>query len=219
MTPKEVFDCLKEHLHIPDPFYKDCNDDFEEIFAEAISNLPGYWNIQSGASRVCLIPDDENFVIKIPFRGDEDDGDFYGARAKGKRCWDYCATEVKLYYRAKSKKIAPVFAKEYKIGEIDGYPIYVQTKVLITCDKPSSSSLEKKYKVSKKVEKFVQNSRLGDHIDSFWAQMVTIKYGELFFNALEKFFDEYCIWDLHNGNIGFDENDNPVIFDYASFNQ
>ena len=42
-------------------------------------------------------------------------------------------------------------------------------------------------------------------------------YSEEEFDKLGKFLDAHDINDLHSGNVGYDENECPVIFDFSGY--
>ena len=124
-----------------------------------IDSLSCKVTISMGATKLVLIPEKENFVLKIPFFGrycevwkeNEDytlsysdpdydsseagyyDNEFYpfelAAVREGDAIWDYCAAETTIYELAEAEGLESYFAAEYLLGFIQETPVYVQDKV------------------------------------------------------------------------------------------
>ena len=186
-----------------------------------------------GETKLVIIPFDYNWVIKIPYNG------YAGKRmTNGTIChyadyfdygstdirhfWDYCYTESCLYQKARTKKIAEIFAKEIYIGSINGYPIYAQQKAegydMEAC---SFSELKITKEESEYLGSILQNNdtSVGPSFTTStytWLADVLIYYGRVFLNKVLSFIKKNEISDLHSGNVGY-INNRPVIIDYSSF--
>lgn len=197
----------------------------DNYYINIIQYLPKDFNFKYGygVSKLVIIPEDENFVIKIPFIGDcdEETGIIYNYKYANKdkeRCWDYCFTEMLYYNIAKKNRVAEILAKTRYIGKIQEYPIYTQQKVetyysRYKCKIDISNSKETKIK-----EKTIYSKCSKKNIDIFnikWIMDVFDYYGENKFDKIIDFVNE--LQDLHNGNIGYIGN-RPIILDYAGWN-
>ena len=181
-----------------------------------------------GASKVVFFPLDGDYVVKIPFTGkvyynvttwdndgeeqfvDYDTNDF--SEADCENGWDYCEAEVNRYYVAVEHGFGHFFAKTECIGDINGFPIYVQERCA-TLNKAKCCSEE-----SLKSAEDLRDSYSNCAINSQWLGSVLEAYGEDETIALLKFLDEEGWSDFHSGNVGY-LNGKPVIFDYSDFNE
>ena len=153
----------------------------------------------TGATKGVLIFEQLGFVIKIPFCRNSEDCYYNSAYGEYECCyftgadtdngWDYCEAEANKYKRAEEEGLAQCFAKTKKIGDIDGYPIYMQE--LADIYKSIMFNLE-------------------------WLSDAFHYYGEKVFHKLLEFIRTVGINDLHDGNIGYIGN-RPVLVDYSSF--
>lgn len=173
----------------------------------------------TGATKGVLIFEQLGFVIKIPFcRNSEDYDDNYECcnyftGADTDNGWDYCEAEADKYQRAEEEGISMCFAKTEKIGEIDGYPIYMQELASIykNVDYQSSHTEEDSRQVNSICD---SNDFYIFNIE--WLSDAFHFYGEKIFHKLLEFIRTVGINDLHDGNIGYIEN-RPVLVDYSSF--
>lgn len=191
---KILSDCKinKEELFI--------SDSIEDIENKIVSQIP-YGNYSfyavSGATKLCLIFENEKLVIKIPFNATYDymenkivkfrNANYYNILLES---WDYCSKEVEYYNRAKKWGLEEVFLENKKIGFVNGYPIYMQQKA------------EFKY----------------EETEIEWWTNCEEHYGKKFYSKLIGFLSSWHIEDLHSHNLGY-YNDRPVIIDYAGYNE
>lgn len=197
------------------------SDNFYEKILELISLKEDEYDYEYGASKLCIIPKNLNYVIKIPFSYDYcGDVVFANANKDKNRYWDYCFSEILLYKEAKKHRIEEVFIKTKCTGLIKDYPIYIQEKViphskiylngllndpLVDRDK-TQATLD--YCKKKNIQCF----------NEIWATNALEYYGCNKFERIMKFIEKtHIIDDLHRNNIGYFKN-KPVIFDYAGFN-
>ena len=171
------------------------------------------WN--DGASKLVVIPEKLDYVIKIPFNS------IYNIRYGDytDMSQDYCTSEMELY--EKVKKENPLFANLLLpltyVEEFTKYDIYIQSKCVTFLD---SSVAERKSSYSKEsLEKYKSSSlHKFNRLPEEWMAAVfeylgSEKLVQEFLNVLEKY---DITQDLHNNNIGY-VNGFPVILDYGSF--
>lgn len=177
----------------------------------------------TGATKGVLIFEQLGFVIKIPFCRNSEDCYYNSAYGEYECCyftgadtdngWDYCEAEANKYERAEEEGLAQCFAKTKKIGDIDGYPIYMQelADIYKSIDYQSSHTEEDSRQVSS-----ICNSNNFYMFNIEWLSDAFHYYGEKVFHKLLEFIRTVGINDLHDGNIGYIGN-RPVLVDYSSF--
>lgn len=174
-----------------------------------------------GASKFVLIPNNHDFVIKIPFKGtyyctSEEDWDEDGFErfiyADADNGWDYCEAEVRRYEFAKEKGFNHFLAKTELLGYINNYPIYIQEKCVIFSQDDSFSchSKEEKSKTIATLEK----KDVWINID--WLTDVRLYYGEDAFWFFINFIRDEEWDDLREDNIGY-IGSQPVLVDYSGY--
>lgn len=214
---EEIFEALQESwLDEYAEFTEDDVEDFKEDYVPDVE-----WDY--GASKLVFMPPESKFVIKIPFRGQnecvfgendelldyKDFCEFSGARDG----WDYCHTELIIYNSAEEKELDQCFAKTSLIGKVKGYPIYQQEKAKIfghTCNE-SEYSKEKTGSTEKKCKELDVNN-----FNSCWLSDFIDYYGNELFVKFMLFLKEMRINDLHRDNLGY-INGRPVLVDYSGF--
>lgn len=177
----------------------------------------------TGATKGVLIFKQLGFVIKIPFCRNTEEC-YYNSNYSDYECcyftgadadngWDYCEAEANKYERAEEEGVAECFAKTKKIGDIDGYPIYIQelAEIYKSIDYQSSHTEEDSRQVSS-----ICNSNNFYMFNIEWLSDAFHYYGEKMFHKLLEFIRTVGINDLHDGNIGYIGN-RPVLVDYSSF--
>lgn len=168
-----------------------------------------------GASKLVLLLPDENFVIKIPFKGEYYDGEFYefdAATTPDLECtWDYCHLEQHIFKTALECGAGDFLLETFCIGQVKDYPIYAQKKAetFYSCD--SGKERYSPEEASRIYEKFDI-----DQLNMNWIMDFLAYYAEENLELLCGLIRESLLSDLHEGNIGYYEG-RPVIFDYAGF--
>lgn len=177
-----------------------------------ISDAPFKVFSVAGASKVCLVFRDEDFVIKWS----NDD------------CYDESIKEVELYQKAKEKNLEKFFPKTEIFAEINGITFIWQEKISFSCavlpghksrkycdmTKTSSDKV-----VSKMAHEFKAAApRYKRNLNTLWAKMALVLYGKKACKALCDFIVENHINDLHEDNIGY-KNDRPIILDFAGYHR
>lgn len=203
----------------------------DNFWYKIVDQLPNAccFRFEHGASKMVIIPKGADYVIKIPFTGQEEttyddyDDDYYqefidfnySLYGDG---WDYCLTEAVHYNKAKRKNIEKIFCKTRCIGKVSGHPIYIQERAedyYSHRSKNAQSKSSRKSKTSKEIENICRENRFSQ-FNIKWQTDVYNYYGEKIFNRFMDFIKKECIQDLHSGNIGY-LGARPVILDYSGW--
>ena len=219
MSNKEILDLFKDCIFdgiLTEYDYEDkilyyLPDDFD-------------YDVEYGATKLVLMPSNENFVIKIPFTGyytEEFDGKegkfkeiYYTFNGADNGSWDYCKCECERYLTAKQENLEKYFAKTTYLDSINDHPIYIQEKAVIYVNSSKKEiSLKEEETTRKKCSK--QGTCC---FNVHWLNDLLKYCGDkefedfLFFIKINGFND-----DLHSTNIGYIGN-KPVLVDYSGFN-
>ena len=172
-----------------------------------------------GATKIVLIFEDLNFVVKIPLEicngyhlcgaGDTEDG------------WDYCGQESLRFEWMLDENVEKAFAETKYLTDIHGYPIYIQEYVQPLSNIRKAKKTNDYYNHTEiDTEKVEQISDKHNYykIDLEWEADVLVMYGEEFYNHLMTVIADYGIEDLRTPNIGY-IGKRPVIIDYAGFDE
>lgn len=195
--------------------------------------------LDKGSSKVCLFFDSlPDKVIKIPLIHNVSkqqekimarDYYFSNKRTNYYVNQDLCALEVQNYHNAQRAGIDNFFAAEEFVMNYHGVPVYIQDKVKYNyidserymedwedCEEPEE------LEVLKKIDKIVEEKRYGKIIDillesiGFVIDLYNYSGEETFVSILD-FLYYNDINDLHEENIGYGFNGNPMFFDYSGF--
>ena len=177
---------------------------------EMICNLKKDYDfsIEFGTYRHTFIFDDCDWVLKIP-------------RKIGEHNYNDCEIEVMVYKLAEKYGLHHFFAPAAKLvpfncnlGEI---PIYVMKKVVVDEDRVSDhfySLYDGDSEDEEDVSEWYENNF--DEVDATMQAFVDY-YGGVEADKLQSFLYNIHINDIHSGNVGYDEDDNLIIIDYAGF--
>ena len=201
-----------------------------EAAVNSIINIPDGWAYNYGVSKLVLIPDEYNFVVKIPFSCtswtdyDEDDNEedkiaeFQGAYyiESGEYGWDYCRAEAEFYEAAKVNGVEKFFAPTIYIGDIKGWPIYIQDKCLIFEESNSqySHSQEDRCRSERKLDSMKIAS---DRVPIDFIVDMFKDYPDEEVAGVFNFIDEVGIEDLHGNNCGYKKDGIVVFTDYSGY--
>ena len=189
-----------------------------------------------GISKAAIIIPSLSYVIKIPFNGsfirnyeyddETEDYDFDNYEdvfeeylnaddIDGCTDWDYCNNEYRKYLIAKENGFTEFFA-ETRLLSNERHPIYLQEKVIAYEYHSNDRVLteeDREYIGSYKTSS--GNYACGPYK---WSLDIIEKYGVERANALFDFLvDNNMDRDLHCGNVGYRENGDPVIIDWAGW--
>lgn len=206
-------------------FYNLAEDNYEE---KILYELPGDFSYQffHGVSKLCIIPEGADYVIKIPFNSfwdidTEEFLDFENANFDDEHYWDYCFTEVICYNKAKSKKVNKAFCKAKLLGLVNDYPIYIQERAETYYNlKKKGKNQESDYN-----DEDDRTPRTKDYckkhgffcFNPIWCADAIEYYGKKRFNKIMSFVKENNIGDLHTDNIGY-VGRKPVFIDFSDYN-
>ena len=172
---------------------------WEESSGENLGNI----SYSYGASKLVIIDDDNDWVLKIPFCD--------------KRC-DYCALEAENYKKAVKAGVEEPFAACYFLMEYEGAPCYVMEK--INCNEQAIESdfyeigLDK---LSGKMSEDEIYSYLGSmDTDEILNQLLEFYYEAGFLCEVNDFLSINNINDFHTGNLGY-RGDKLVFVDYSGY--
>ncbi|MBO7535565.1 MAG: hypothetical protein J6T34_00300 [Bacilli bacterium] len=231
----EVLADIRDRINIFTNFGYDVESECDDMIYDALDDVFAHHKVvyAKGVSKMCLIPDDTNWVLKVPFEGvieylyDEDDNEGYEdfvyntCAHNSKNGWDYCLTEVEYFEIAKESGVAEFFAEERCFGECGTtkHPAYIQEKCVTYSEtswddekyKPSENSME----IVKSSDKYKWKSFNLD-----WIASAIDFYGEEKVDELFNFLNNHSemTGDFHTGNYGYRVSDNsPVLIDYTGW--
>lgn len=172
-------------------------------------------DVCEGATKVVLIPDGKNYVIKIPFYGEYDDDDnmvpFMGATSSAleeSEPNNYCNFEADIYSEAVTWGIEDFFVPTAYVCEIYGVPIYVQTRITNT---KHTTTKENTFKYASIAGSYEFDCAVGARLVEFY----TLENIETFLQFL-KVYDLNDLDNFRNG--GFDPKfGRHVFWDYAGY--
>ena len=174
------------------------------------------YEIRTGASKVVLLPDGAQYVIKIPYYGQLDDYD--GTSIPYNGAWvphieidntnDYCELEAAIYDEAVEWDLQDFFVPTIWVCDIGHVPIYVQPRIQSIYRRAAKENTYK-YASIKGSNEF--DSDVGASLVEFY----TLPHIE----KLLEFFKYYQINDVDNyRNGGYDiQLQRHVFWDYAGF--
>lgn len=186
------------------------SESFDCDFNEAVQNLSDEYSVCYGVSKGVLVPTEGDFVFKMSFDGDDCGELFY---------YDYCNVESKNYKEAVREGVERFFAitryfDTFKTDDGVRIPVYIQEKVTPFIDACSMGVSNEEYSYyESKAKSYTGTERL----PLKWINDFIECYSEEEFDKLGKFLDVHDINDLHSGNVGYDENKYPVIFDFSGY--
>ena len=186
--------------------------DLWDIFEDAVTNCYNNFYLSHGVNKGVIIFDDLNYVVKIPFEYDRVD--------------DFCSREVEIYNNALMiekhnwkyrKGISHYFAPCEELTLINGIPIYIMEKAEVNsceCSERVNSfwDSEKSNKYNKYNSYYFDGFNEDDYRTIVGIFQPYCSDEEL--NRIVTFCQDYGIFDIHSGNIGF-INGMPVIIDYS----
>lgn len=244
---EKYFSALDEIL--PEKVYLDYENDDGGNFGDVGAELSNYGlnaDVAQGATRLVIIPDELDVVIKIGAVGGvfyscpDDDDDSNETITDSYKTWNgcyddnYCISEVNAYdvVRADYSAALPFFLP-IKVFYYDAHAYYVQQKIDITyshyeCSNDNEMKLYKLKKPSYKSYEIVKHKMSNNRYEDVqlaldWMARGYEMYGADALNALLSYLvktesGEAANADLHYSNFGFAEG-RPVIFDYAGFHE
>lgn len=212
---------------VPEKFgWDEYNTDKEntKIVSEALKDAKVVGGAYCGATKAVAVVSGCSSVLKVPYSGkweyDESvDCDYFtrfrGADNSEDHGWDYCLTEYEIYKAAKENGLDIFFPKTEIMGECKSGTIIKQEKVLNFYEYCPVSEDETIEFVNSDIKYYC-------FADSLWVAAAIERYGKAMVDKLIDFLENnfpIVIEDLHNGNIGFRKNGEPIILDFSGWNE
>jgi hypothetical protein len=172
--------------------------DFKNLEAEELEKKGIY--CANGLTKGVLVFDELDWVVKIPLHADFSRPDI-----------NYCEREQFVYEQAKKRGVAEIFAESYFLMDFCGRPIYIMKKVEANEEKVSTDLYNKA--ISEGYEEDFQSMDSEEQVE----ELFYYYYGRDFLQEYFAFCEDYEINDIHTSNIGYDENDKPVVIDYSGY--
>ena len=173
------------------------------------------YRIQEGATKLCIVPKNADFVIKwsITYYEDSDD-------------WDEALEEVSIYNKAVEAGLGMFFPKTEVFCVVNGITFVIQEKIDFSAlNTPNSKESKYKYQtrtvspiIIEKMDNCFYQMKRGRELNPLWASMAIVLYGKRKCKALCKFIIENSINDLHYSNIGY-LKDKPIILDFSGYHR
>lgn len=168
----------------------------EHSFLEWRYNLPANfpYMLCYGVTKMVIIPDNDKYVIKIPFE------------CQGV---DHCKIEAANYRKAVESGMEVYFAQTKRAGTFDEVPIYISEQA--QCDEEFISSAVR--------ESMSECS--WEEVDELFSDDMAVAEEFLLwglgedFEKLNNFLSENEIYDIHSGNVGWIEGRGAVLIDYS----
>lgn len=171
--------------------------------------------ITSGASKVCIITSNKNWVIKVGFQ-----------RATMKR-WreggiaDYCELEAEIYEKAVRENCADHLAVTVFCGELDGIKVYLQERA-DTCEDMFEEMMYEYVSNGYSRSRYTGSEyydNIAAEVDDCESEMcIYAVLGEsVESSALVDFAYRNNINDLHPLNWGIAQDDRIVLIDFSGF--
>lgn len=203
------------------------------------SNIHFTW--ENGATKLVLLPRDEDFVIKIPFTGYWDEDDYESNMRSYERAEDRgeepeeiidtdfyyeftyasideddpeCWDYCRLECAIYEKAAAAGLARYFAKEEIIGY--LDDFFPIYAQEKVSAFSKVYDKDIGQRTSKRCEELNV-DCIHSMWVHDFFEIYGEEEYVKLANFLKEEDLWDFHGGNIGY-RNGKPILMDYSGYN-
>lgn len=158
-----------------------------------------------GATRGVFVPQDSaDFVMKFDFDGLE---------------LSYCKYEAEVYTEAKDRRLEKYFAEIKPFCCIGNTWVYIQNYVTYDDGRDCNVDLydEKNLKTLDKINTKMGKTPGVEELPDEWCLAFVEKYGEDELDKLFNFLEEKGINDLHAMNVGYTEDNSPIIFDYSGF--
>ena len=235
MKATEILDILNElYKEVPCDFSEDTSYRWFECRRKEFETAIGqHIEVGQGVSKFVIVPLKENYVIKIPFWGreeevyrdceDEDEDTECESEYEYEFCnfteagnyddvdacdhlWNYCNAEVSIYEEAERNDCGDYLAAEQLLGFIGDHPVYKQDRAITYDEVEYEEDFEKKHENSKEtVDKFLSSHGLDRYIfPSAWIVDFITHYGEEALVRFYKFCDDYHLSsDMHTGNFGY----------------
>ena len=184
-------------------------EDVETAMCER-SKPPFHAIISDGASKICLVFEDFDFVIKWSTEGESE-----------------AMQEVEYYEDAKAQNLDKFFPITEHFFSHNGIDFVAQEKVTVQAGEVYGEYMEHLSHIGRTVPPRMINKVQKDlnkvsgytrYINQIWIACLLSIYGKKATKALCKFVQEHDINDLHGSNVGFKGN-RPIILDFSGYHR
>lgn len=173
------------------------------------------YRVCDGASKLCIIPKDADFVVKWTSNPCSFDKDY-----------DEAYDEVLIYKKAVKAGLEMFFPRTEVLLINNGVIFVIQDKIdFSSLNTPTATEDRYLYKtktvspaIIEKMESCFSSMARGRDLDTTWASMAIVLYGKKKCKALCRFVIENNINDLHRSNIGY-LNNRPIILDFSGYHR
>ena len=159
-----------------------------------------------GATKICIVPFDADYVIKVPFIYESGDEEIDGG-------YEYCKMEADNYEKAVKEGLESFFAATCYIGSIADCDVYIQEKA--DCNEDDISEIF--YSLAEREcsgSDYSTDDYVYDMDDEDRVRAVFMEYSCL--GELVEFIRKNRINDLHEGNYGVTDR-GYVIIDFSGY--
>jgi hypothetical protein len=158
-----------------------------------------------GLSKGVIIFDDLDWVVKFPL----------GVPSfSGHTVIDYCAKEYDVYIKALEVGLESLFAPMYFLERYFGVDVYAMEKVEVDPERINSEHFDSWASISTATE---EQRRLNFFEKHAMAITLFDYHDESLIDAFIDFCNNEGVGDLHDGNMGYNKDDNLVLIDYSGF--
>lgn len=203
MTVEEVTKLLNE-IHL-----SNCCDDFSTRQQLRRVNALSGVHVTMGMTKVCLLFESTNFVIKWS--------------PEGKNRHNEAFREYEIYNQAVKEGLEMFFPKTEILGTWDNIVVIIQDRVDFSFYQCPFIKLSYYKRIGRTVtDKIYYKATLtlrdnrDEPLNRTWVAMAISLYGKKRVKAFGHFVEMHQINDLHEANIGF-KNNKPVILDFSGF--
>ena len=171
---------------------------------------PFHVHVSDGASKICLVFDTMDFVIKWSTEGESE-----------------AMQEVNYYEEAKAQNLDKFFPMTEYFFSHNGVDFVVQEKISIQAEEVHGEYMEYLSHIGRTVPRSMIDKVQKDlnkvsgytrRINRIWIACLLSIHGKKATKALCKFVQEHDINDLHGANVGFKGN-RPIILDFSGYHR
>lgn len=225
-------------LNIPE--YFGCNGDDDEFYDENLLECQidelniGDFTINNGISKAVIIPNESNFVVKIPFnclkyyKWSEEEQEYTDDEcfeifqcADAPDQTDYCWDELIKISKAYDAGFGDLFpATAFVKKEKNGTRCYIQEKVRTFKEVRFNGGAPTVSEKSRTTARSMDNYYCACDVE--WRAAVVEFYGEDYWKSFVNWDSINCIGilnDMHSNNFGYTMNGRPIILDASGFRE
>lgn len=204
---REILDHLVNKCNFQLDWLSTYSNDFYRWF-NTINLEKENFNVSFGSSKLVIIPKDFNYVLKLPFLYEKDEKS---------NIINYCDIEAENYIKAKENGFDNFFAESYYLMTYNEIPCYCMKKVVTSRSFDFAADLIDNYILSGMSKRDAYDSVRCLDDEEIVREIFICRYGIVMVDSLYDFMCDNNINDIHDNNVGYDENDNVIIIDYSGY--